>query len=216
MLSKIMVKKLKIPFIKSRGYECGQTCVAMMIKYFKPDVKIDFEKFNKIIHHVKGKATFPLQNAILLNRYGIKTKCFSSDDIPTTKDDPDIFKKWFGDEYDKLIHTVDIDSYNWMATEGKKLNLFKKRKTSFDEIVNLFTKGYVVAFPIDWNTLIGKKGPYQGHFIILSGLEDKNTLLIHDPDNGPYIKYSREILEKSYNHPVITDDLYIAYRIVRS
>lgn len=206
-----MIRKLKIPFIKNRGCECGQACAAMIIKYFRPEIKIDFEKFNKIVHHINKKATFPLQNAILLNHYGIKTKCFSSDDVPTTKENPDIFKKWYGDEYKELIKNVDIDSYNWMAEEGKRLNLFKKRETSFDEIIGLFKKGYLVAFLIDWNTLVGNNGPYQGHFIILSGIRDNDTLLIHDPDNGRYIEYSKKDLEKAYRHPIITDDLFVAY-----
>lgn len=53
-----MVKKLDIPFIKSRGFECGQACTAMMIKYFKLDFEPDFDEFNKIIHHKKGMVSF--------------------------------------------------------------------------------------------------------------------------------------------------------------
>ena len=105
------------------------------------------------------------------------------------------FQKRFGAEYDQQITNVNLDSYN----------------TSFSDIIDLFRHGYPVTFVIDWNTLAGQPGPYQGHDIILSGIKDDKTLFIHDPDNGPFIEYSRIDLEKAYHHPVITDDLTVAY-----
>lgn len=123
-----MIKKLNVPFIKSRSIECGQTCAAMMIKYYYPEFKPNFEELNKIIHHKKGKSTFPLQNAILLDHYGIKAKCFSSDEYVTTKENPNIFKKWYGHEYKTQIKFVNIASFNWMVTEGRKKRLIQKRK----------------------------------------------------------------------------------------
>lgn len=64
--------KLNIPFIPSRGFECGQACVAMAIKYFKSEFEPNFEEFNKIIKHSPKKYTFPTQNALLLDYYDIK------------------------------------------------------------------------------------------------------------------------------------------------
>ena len=121
------------------------------------------------------------------------------------------FQKRFGAEYDQQITNVNLDSYNWAVTAGKKLGLFEIRNTSFSDIIDLFRHGYPVTFVIDWNTLAGQPGPYQGHDIILSGIKDDKTLFIHDPDNGPFIEYSRIDLEKAYHHPVITDDLTVAY-----
>ena len=72
--------RINIPFIKSRGFECGQTCVAMMIKYYFPEFEPDFDEFNKIIGHKPGLYTFPSQSVLLLDHYGIKAKCFSSKD----------------------------------------------------------------------------------------------------------------------------------------
>jgi len=71
--------KLNVPFVKNRDWECGQACVAMMIKYFYPDFEPDFKEFNKIIHQKSGKYTHPPQLGILLDAFEVKVKVFSSD-----------------------------------------------------------------------------------------------------------------------------------------
>jgi hypothetical protein len=98
-----------------------------------------------------------------------------------------------------------------MSVAGKKLNLFERRKTSLEQIIEYFNQGFLAVFPIDWNTKNGKKGIYQGHFVILSGIADENNLLLHDPDTGSYQKYSKSEVENAYHHPAITDDLFVAF-----
>jgi hypothetical protein len=205
-----MVNRLEIPFIPSRGLECGQACAAMMIKYFYPDFEPNFDEINRIIGHQPGKYTFPLQNALLLDHDGVYGKCYSRDDYKTTVEEPGIFRRWFGKEYKELIDQVDIPGYNRMVVEGRKRNLFEKRRTTFPQIVQYFRRGYIVALVIDWKTLINKTGGFEGHFVILSGIENGNYL-IHDPDDGSYIRYNKARLEAAYHHPIITDDLFVAF-----
>jgi len=205
-----MQKKLKIPFVKSIQDQCGQACTAMMIKYFKPDYNPDFQEMNEIIHYKQGTYSFPLQNAIILDHLGIKAHCFSSDDIKTQAEDPEQFKRWFGDDWNNVKKFVDFEAFNWMVTEGKKRKLFTVKKTSFDEILSFLKNDDLAAFPVDWNTLMGKKGPYEGRFFLLSGKIDKETLLIHDPDEGPYREFPREKVQKAYEHPAIANDVFTA------
>lgn len=204
-----MNKKLKIPFIKSRGFECGQACTAMVIKYFKPGFEPDFELMNQIIRHKPGKYSFPPQLAILLDHYGIQAQCFSDDDISTSREDPDQFKRWYGKELEQQRKFIDIASFDWMVETMRQKNLFVKRATDFEEIIELYKHDKVVYFPIDWTTLNQQTGNYVGHFVILTGIEG-DKCLIHDPDVGPYIRYPREILQKAWEHPIITDDLLVA------
>ena len=205
-----MKKTLDIPFISSRGFECGQTCAAMMIKHFYPSFEPDFNEFNKIIHHVPGKYTFPLQNALLLDYYGVKAKCFSSDDYKTTIQEPGIFKRWYGKECESQMKYIDIDSFNWMVSEALKKRLFKKTVTTVNQMIQMFNRGFLVALILDWNTLSGKSGEYLGHSMLLSGV-DGDTLLLHDPDIGPFQPYSKSQVEKAFSHPLIAHDLLVAY-----
>jgi ABC-type bacteriocin/lantibiotic exporter with double-glycine peptidase domain len=205
-----MKKKLHIPFIKSRGLECGQACVSMIIKYFYPNKKIDIDKMNKIIHHKKGKYTFTIQLSILLDHYKIKSECYSYDPLETLEENPNLFKDYFGKDYDKVKKYLDEDTFNWMVKEGRKKKLFKKRRTSFKQIIGFLEKGYPTIFPIDWNTLENKKGAYQGHLVILSGVDNDNVF-IHDSDYQPFMKYNKSQVEKAYKHPAITEEVVVAY-----
>ena len=207
----VMNKTINVPFIKSRGFECGQTCAAMMIKYYFPNFEPDFDKINKIIHHTQNKYTFPVQNAIILDHYGIEAKSSSTDLFETTKENPNIFREWFGNEYKNQIKNVDIDSFNWMVKEGRRKKLIERKKTSLDDIIELFQKGCLVSLCIDSKTLHKKTGKFNGHFVILTGIKD-NTILIHDPDDKAFVPYPKETIKKAYNHPIISDDLFIAYR----
>lgn len=202
---------LDIPFVKNPGFMCGQACAAMMIKYYYPQFQVDFAKFDEIIRASKEKYTFPLQSAILLNYFGVAAKCYSSDGYKTTKEDPDNFKKWFGADYEYERKFLDTESFDWMVIEGQKHDLFIKQKTSFDDLLTIYKKGNLVEFVVDWNTLSKKPGPYLGHFLLISGVKDENTILVHDPDRGAHISYPKAQLQKAYSHPVIADDAVIAF-----
>ena len=206
------MKKLKIPYIKSRGLECGQTCAVMMVNYFKPKFNPNIDEVNSIIHHKPGKYTFPIQHALLLDSYGIKTRCYSSHPLETTSENPNLFKKWFGEDLKNQLPFLDEETYNWSILEARKRNVFEQKVSKFAEIINYFKHNYLVCFVIDWNTLMHKKSSYQGHFVILSGLDEKNRIgYIHDPDNGPYQKYQIKDLEKAYLHTAIANDLFVAF-----
>lgn len=202
--------KLPAPFIPSRGFECGQTCAAMMIKYFRPNFEPDFDEFNKIIRHQDGKYTFPGQNAILLDHYGLRAAVYSSDDIPTLTKDPQIFHKWFGDEYDTQIKNINLAEYDYMARYLKNKKLFTKKVTTINDMVDLLNQGVLVSFVVDWNRLSGKTRGYAGHALLLTGVEN-NNLLVHDPDVGPYIPYPKDKLEYAYSHPIITHDCFAGF-----
>lgn len=202
--------RLDIPFVPSRGYECGQACASMMIKYFYPGFLPNFDEINKIIHHQPGKNTFPAQNVILLDHYGIKAKVFSSDSFSTTNEDPNIFHKWFGDEYAQQIKYVDIPSFNWMHKKARKLGLCENRQTSLANILELVKEKSLVSIVVDWHRLKNKHGSFQGHFVVISGF-DSEDVFIHDPNEGPFIAYPYSQLDYAYRHPAITDDLFVAF-----
>lgn len=107
--------KLNLPFIKSRGWECGQACCAMIIKYFQSDFEPNFDEMNEVIHHKKGMYTFPPQLGILLSHYGINAHVFSCDDIKTVEEDPDQFRRWFGKDYKDEMKYVDLPTIDWMV-----------------------------------------------------------------------------------------------------
>lgn len=200
--------KLDIPFIKSRGFECGQTCAAMMIKYYFQEFEPDFEEFNKVIRHKDGMYTFLSQEVVLLDHFGLKAKCFSKKEY--FKNEDEFRLNWGEKNWEQQKKFVDLKNHEKFRSKMMELKLFEKRSHSIDQLLEYTKKGFLVQMCIDWNTLSNTKGQYQGHFVIISGV-DGNDVFIHDPDNGPYVKYSKKKLEKAFKHPVIDDDVMVAF-----
>jgi ABC-type bacteriocin/lantibiotic exporter with double-glycine peptidase domain len=200
--------KLNIPFISSRGFECGQTCVAMMIKYYYPDFEPNFDDFNRIIGHRKDMYTFLSQDVLLLDHFGVKAKCFSSKDY--FKNEQEFIENWGEQNWKEQKKYVDLENHEKNRVKMLSLRLFEKREHTLEQLLEYTKQKYLVCLCIDWNTLSGQEGGYQGHFVIISGIDDEDVL-IHDPDVGPYQKYSFDILKKAYSHLVIDNDAIVAF-----
>ncbi len=201
--------RLNVPFIKSRGFECGQACAAMMIKYYHPDFTPDFDEMNRVIHHLPNKYTFPPQLALLLDHYGVEAHGYSSDDIQTSIDDPTQFKRWWGKDYEHEVKFLDPPSFDWMVETMRAKDLFTLKTTDFAELLAHFDQGHLVSMPIDWATVTGQGGPYQGHFVVISGRVGDN-LLIHDPDVEPYQTHPLSLIEEAWHHPAIANDFLVS------
>ncbi len=200
--------RINIPFIKSRGFECGQVCVAMMIKYYLSDFEPNFDEFNKLIGHKQGLYTFPSQNVLLLDHYGINAKCYCGNDYFASKEA--FVNGWGINTWNAQEKFVDVENFLINRQKMYDLDLFERRKHSLIELLEYTKQGLLVNIPVDWSTISNQTGDYQGHFIILSGIEN-DGILIHDPDNGPYQKYSFAQLEKAYTHPVIDGDAIVVF-----
>lgn len=202
--------KLKIPYIPSRGFECGQACVAMAIKYYYPKFEPDFDEFNTVIRHKEGKYTYPTQSVLLLDYYGVKAKIYSSKDLLTTLNEPGLFERIFKGDYEEVKNYLDNLVHDWAIIECKGKGLFKKQRRKFDDLLNMVADGKVVIIPIDLNTLYNKKGSYDGHFVIITGVQGE-YIFIHDPDEGPHIKYRVKDLQHAWEHPAIDNDVTVCF-----
>ncbi|MEK7164151.1 MAG: C39 family peptidase [Patescibacteria group bacterium] len=200
--------KLNIPFIQNRGFECGQTCVAMMIKYYYPDFESDFDEFNKIVGHQKGMYTFLSQEVVLLDHFGLKAICFSKKDYFINEEEFRV--NWGEKNWEEQKRYIDLENHEKFRSKMIELGLFEKKDHTVQQLLEYTEKGFLVQVCIDWNTLVDKTGPYQGHFVVISGIEGEDVL-IHDPDDVPYVRYARNKLEKAFKHPVIDDDVIVVF-----
>lgn len=201
-----------IPFVKNQGNQCGQASVLMILKYFYPEKEITFKQINQIIRAKPNKYTFPLQNAIALDHFGLKAKAFSKEDCFTGKKGIAQFKKWFGKDFDYLFNKwIDYPVYEWAIKTGKKKKLFEAKLSPFKEIERIFKKGHIIMIVIDWNILNKiKNKPYEGHFVVITGIE-KNHVYINDPDEGKNLKFPKKLFIQAYNAPEIADDVCVVY-----
>jgi len=203
---------LDIPFVKNKNAQCGQANTIAVIKYFYPKKKVTFKQINKIIHAKPDKYTWPLQVAIALNHFGIKAKAFSKDKYDVGQKGIDGFKKAFGKDFDYIFDKwIDYPMYEWAVKTAKRKKLFEVKATPSKKIGRIFKNGNIVMAVIDWNVLKGiKNKPYEGHFVIITGIE-KNNVYITDPDYGKNLKHPKKRFIKAYTVPALDDDICVAY-----
>ncbi len=203
---------LDIPFVKNRGSQCGQANTIAIIKYFYPKKRVTFKEINKVIHAQKDKWTWPLQITLALKHFGIKAKSFSGNDYLIGQKGINHFKKGFGKDFDYIFKNwIGWPMYEWAVKTAKKKKLFEVKANPFKELEKMFKKGYIIIAVIDWNVLTGiKNKPYQGHFVIITGI-DKENIYINDPDFGKNLKYSKKLFIKAYTGPELADDICVIY-----
>jgi GNAT superfamily N-acetyltransferase len=202
---------LNIPFVKNPGKQCGQTCMVMALKYYFPERDFTVGQMNELIRHKPGKWTFPMQNAVALDQLGLKAIAYSGKDIPVGHSQTvNFFKKIFGSDYKQLMAKIDLPVHEYFAKIAKDKQIFKVKKHSVKDIRNYVDRGYLVIPAVDANVLCGKTGPYAGHAVLITGMDEK-YVWIHDPSGGPNVKYPLEIFEAAYNVPAIDDDILVVF-----
>ena len=202
---------LKIAFVKSPDGQCMQTNMMMALRYFFPDKKFSFCQINKKMHRKKGKWTFPTQAAVALKDFGLKAKAYSSEDISTERKRIIAgFKKAFGKDYNTVIKNIDLNTTEYFHKRTKKEKVFEVCKNSLKDLEKCFEKGYLVIPCVDSNVLHKEKGSFRSHFVTIVNM-DKNNVWIHDPSEGPNIKYSRKLFNKAYTVQAIDDDALVIF-----
>ena len=63
---------------------------------------------------------------------------------------------------------------------------------------------------VDLNVLRAKKGVFTGHFVVVTGMDNENVW-INEPNQGPNIRYSRELFDRAYNVSAIDDDILVVF-----
>lgn len=73
------------------------------------------------------------------------------------------------------------------------------RSLRLKRILCLRLLGHLLLVLLDWYIVIGKKGPYQGHFGIITGFDSKNIYFHNSgPKNPkPNMKIPKDVIYKS-------------------
>lgn len=188
-----------------------QANMLMALRYFFPNKKFSFAQINKKMRRKRGKWTFTAQTAVVLKDFGLKAKAYSGKDIFTKREEIIAgFKKAFGKDYETVIKNIDLDTVEYFHKRAKKERVFEVRKSSMNDLEKYLKKGYIVIPCVDLNTLYNKKGSFQGHFVTIVDM-NKNSIWIHEPNEGPNIKYSRKLFNKAYAVKAIDDDVLIIF-----
>ena len=202
---------LSVPFVKNDGGRCGQACALMALAYFFPNKKFTFEQIDQMVGRNEGMWISPLQSAVALDQLGLEAKVFSSAGITEGRQAViDSFKRMFGPDFGSLMSKVDLDVWERFAAIARKEGLFEIRENSCGDLKNYFDQGCLAIPKVDHNILLDGEGGFRGHFVLIVDMDDQ-TVTVHDPTDGPALKYPVEIFNRAYTVPGANDDVLVVY-----
>lgn len=98
-----------------------------------------------------------------------------------------------------------------LIKENKQLGIPSKEKDlSITQLTKLLTKNSIPIILINWNILTKKKN-YQGHFVVLSGHDEKN-IYIHNPGIAKaqaFMPIKKELFKKAWESKGTDKDLIL-------
>lgn len=202
---------LNVPFVKNPGGQCGQACMLMALGYYFPEKKFTFEQINDLIGRKEGMWTFLTQDAAAMDQIGLKVKVYSSTDIPAGRQAViDSFKQALGKDFKSIMEHIDLDIYESFAKIAKKEGLFEVRNNSLGDLKIFFDQGCLVIPKVDRGALLNCQGAFRGHFVLIVDM-DNEFVTIHDPSDGPAIRYPIGIFDQAHAVLAVDGDVLVVY-----
>ena len=185
---------LDVPFYPGKKYYCAQDCALMVLKFYYPEKEFDIEEISikSIKHQEYGTMTIGLAKA--LREYGLNVEFYYKTGEEMNETDRKEFLEKYG-EY--------MNQEKEIRKKAKKTGVkIKEKEFTLKELKDTLNKNKVIISLINWNVLCKKDG-YQGHFVVITGYDEK-YIYSHNP--GPnYPEKNMNILietmEKARNYP---------------
>jgi hypothetical protein len=205
--------KINIPFyVNPDDKRCLQVAMKCVLKYFL-DEGYSFEELDKLTGRKGSFGTYTSQIAPVLYDLGLNVKYFSNEALEPYLQGEPFIRKHYGKDAEKILEITDIPVMINSIKKLLKYNIFEKKKLSLKEMEEHIRKGRVPLVMIDHNKIISKEGFYQGHFVVMTGFDEKN-IFYHE--SGPFNpeankKISKKIFEKAMNANGTDNDVIIVF-----
>ena len=177
-----------VPFVPNTkdDLHCLQAAYMMIVKYFKPGFKMDWDKWSKITGFEVDKGTWASAGVLWFNSNGFDVKHYEVFDYD------EFFKR--GGDYllqisGKSVGQWQIEHSN-IPLEQKRAKqmidrgLLEYKEPTIGDIKDYLDKGYLLHVLLNSRRLNGKDG-YFGHAVTAIGY-DERSLIVHDPGSSPY------------------------------
>lgn len=210
--------KLNIPFfVNSRdGKACMQVSLLSAIKFFDPKTSMNLAKLDELTGRREGQQTWTQQGVAAIAKLGFVLKYYSGEPLePALRGEDYIRAKYAGDEA-RINSILSQSNMNAVIESTKYLldkDIFEEKILTIEEIEQHVKNGHVIIILLDWNIVKGKKGSYQGHFVIVTGF-DENKFYVHNsgpekPEENREIQ--KDIFLKAWNAKGTDNDLIVIF-----
>ena len=175
---------LNIPFYenKSDGKQCMQVAMQCVLKHFL-NKEYSLEELDHLTKRKVDLWTWTPQIVSVLHDLGLNVHYYSATPLEPFLEGESFIRKQYGADADHVLKNTDVSAVVESAKRLMKYTCFEQRVLPFKEVEDALNRGIVPLMLIDYNKIKGKEGPYQGHFIVVTGF-DENSVLFHE--SGPH------------------------------
>ncbi len=201
-------KPLAIPYFAQDGENCVQAQVRMALGYFLPGRDFPLEELDRRTGRGEGQWTWLSQVLPMMVEEGLDARFYSSLDY--LKLHPDRLEELYDEETaDVLRGVTNWDSVLASRTFLKESGRFEHRKLTAKDLDEAFARGWVIIAIIDVNVLQAREGPYAGHGITITWMDDE-VVRYHDSAHAASQSVPRERFLAAWNaHGTDNDTIII-------
>lgn len=158
-----------------------QVAMKTVLKHFLGK-DISLKELDTLTGRKTGLWTWTSQVVTVLHKAGLDVKYYSTSDLEPFLHGEPFIRRHFGKDAEKILKFTDLPVALESIRELLKYKIFEKRKLPFNEIESHLTQGHVPLMLVDHNKLVGRADLYQGHFVVVTGFDDKD-IFYHE--SGP-------------------------------
>ncbi len=204
--------KLDLPFYENEGNRCMQTGMRVVLKYFL-DKEVSLIELDALTKRNDEYWTYTSQIVPPLYDLGLDVKLFSKSDLEPFLEGESFIRKHYGVDAEKILKYTDLDALVNSVENLMKYDIFEKKVLTLDDMQNHLDKGHVPMVIVDNNIISGKKDAYQGHFIVLTGYDNKH---VYYHESGPKVtqknkQVAKDVFIKAINANGTDNDCVIVY-----
>lgn len=191
-----------VPFIEDKkeiyGSCQGPPTTMMALKFFLPNLNIDFNELYEKMSYKRGNWFFETYVVSLFKEFNIPATYLSTKKLKKCKDKK-CFKKISGLDFNNKedLEEFNLDHYNLAIDFVKKHGLFRQMKEiSLDFIKEQLSNSKLVIATVNKNKLQNKKR-YKGHFLLIKGFTE-DSFICNDSLLGEGISIPFDIFMDSF------------------
>ena len=190
---------LKVPFYKSNkdNTQCTQVAMRCALRYYTGK-SFSLKELDKITGRRGKYWTWTVQAASGLHELGLNVKDFSPLKLePFLKGETHI-RKIFGRDADKVLEKSEMPVLFRSIKKTLKYNLYSMKKLTISDIEHNISKNHLPLVFVDFNKLYKKKGNYGGHFIVVTGFDNKHIFYHESAKVGTEPTPNRKIKKSEF------------------
>ncbi len=194
-----------VPFIDDHEQKyatCqGPPSVMMVLRYFMPKKRINFDELYLQLGYKKGIWFFETYIVRFFVKQDIPVMYYSTGEISEIGNDAQKFEELCGMDFNKKENRDELDIGNYDSGVDFVLShgRFKKRPINFDFMKKELSKNKLIIATVNRNKLMGTRG-YKGHFIVIKGFDEDN-FICNDAYLGENLKISFNKFEDAFYYP---------------